>query len=549
MSWLEQNRTRRTNLPQIIAERAAATPEEVMAYLIDGDPVTYGQFQHRVLAWASALRRLGVREGDHVVTLTEARFDAYALWLALAWLGAVEAPLNPAYRGGILAHALRMSDGKLAVVSPAFLNRVRDVVAEAPGLESVLVLDDGPIEPAADPFRVIREGEAFADLGPIDPATLIAPQPHHIACIIFTSGTTGPSKAVLVPWGQMIAAGYLGREDQANDDQFNMSESSIFYAFFPVFHMSGRYGLSIAMARAARVAYRPIFSVDRFWDDVRQYRCTHAQILSPMKAFLLNKPERPDDRDHTLIAILGGPAGPIVQRFMERFGVRVRMGFGMTEIGGPLGTPWMATPPQSCGKPVVGPPGYELRIVDENDNPVKPGESGELIVRTDDPWALNAGYYKMPEETAKAWRNGWFHTGDVLRVDDNGDYYFVDRRKDCIRRRGENISSFEVENYVVEHAQVKEVAAVPYPTDFGEGEDEVKIFVVPRPGAPLSPEALWSFLSMRMPKYMVPRFIEFTDALPRTEATERVQKVKLKALVNGAHTWDAGEYRKAKQPA
>ena len=549
MDWLERNLERRTNLPQIIAERAQATPDEVMAYQIDGPEWTYARFHQRVLDWAAALRRQGVKAGDHVLTFTEAHFDAYALWLGLAWLGAVEVPINPAYRGGILAHAIRMSDAKLAILSPTFLPRVREVFAEAPIIRTVMLLGEEPVEAADDAFHIVREADAFADLPALDPATLVEPQPHHIACIIFTSGTTGPSKAVLVPWGQLIASAYLGRADKDNDDAFNMHAGSVFYGFFPAFHMSGRYALTNAVARAAKLAWRPVFSVEAFWTDVDKYRCTHALLLTPFMSFLMRKPAREDDPDHPLHAVVGGPAGPILDEFMARFGVRVRMGFGMTEIGGPLGTPWMDVARQSCGTVPVGAPGYEIRLVDEFDNPVPDGEPGELIVRTDEPWSLNAGYYKMPEETAKAWRNGWFHTGDMLRRDERGEYHFVDRAKDCIRRLGENISSFEVENYVVQNPMVREVAAVAYPSDYGNGEDEVKIFVVPKPDATPDAQALWTDLAARMPKFMTPRFIEFIEALPRTEATERIQKAKLKSLTNTEKTWDARKQEKAKEPA
>lgn len=535
------NRDRRANTPQLLAERAAQTPDEVFAYLGD-DELTYAALHARVLHWAAVFQAQGVKAGDHVFTFATPDFDGYAIWLGLAWLGAVEVPINPAHRGPVLAHAMRMSDARLALVSAAFLERVRDVYDDAPGFETVLVLgaDDAPLSDESR-FTLLRESDAFAAAGPLDRSSLIEPQPHHIACIIFTSGTTGPAKAVLVPWGQIIAQTYLGRTDMENEDRFNMNEDSVFYAFFPTFHMSGRYALALSLARGARMAFRQIFSVENFWTDVDRYGCTHAQLLAPMMAFLMTKPESPEDRQHSLACVSGGPVGEVMNRFMRRYDVRVRTGFGMTEIGGPIGTAWLSPdePPASCGVAVVGAPGIELRIVDAHDNPVPAGSSGELIVRAADPWTLNAGYYKNAEATAEAWRNGWFHTGDVMLVDERGEYQFVDRAKDCIRRRGENISSFEVESYAAQHPALLEVAAVPHPSDYGHGEDEVKLWATARPGATPDPAEVHAWLAGRMPAYMVPRFIEIAASLPKTEATQRVQKHALRDSGNSDITWDA----------
>ncbi len=539
MPWLEENRRRRINLPQIIAERAEKTPDDVLAMIVDGPIITYGQFHARIMEWAAALHRQGVRAGDHVVTFFDPHFDAYAIWIALAWLGAVDVPFNPAYRGNVLRHGLLMSDAKLAILGPTYVERVAEVYEAGSMFNTALVLGNDPLDAGETKFNIVREGQFFAALEPIDRSKFIEPGLHHIACIIFTSGTTGPAKAVLVPWGQMIHASFLGRPDAENDERYNQNDSSVFYAYMPIFHMSGRYGLAISIFRGSKVAYRPIFSVDSFWNDVRRYGCTHAQVLTPMMAFLLSKPPSADDRNHTLYGVNGGPISPIIQQFIDRFGVRVRSGFGMTECGGPLGTPWMSTAPENCGDVVVGPPEYELLIADENDYPVRPGEVGELLLRTREPWATNAGYYKMPEETARAWRNGWFHTGDAFRMDENGKYHFVDRKKDCIRRRGENISSFEVEGYVSQHPGVRGVAAVAHPSDYGAGEDEVKVFVVRDKSQLGSEQELWAFLKPRMPRYMLPRYIEFVEQFPLTEATNRIQKVKLKAMGDSPATWDA----------
>ena len=209
----------------------------------------------------------------------------------------------------------------------------------------------------------------------------------------------------------------------------------------------------------------------------------------------------------------------------------------MTEIGAVLRTKnythgdW-----RSCGQMREGRPGYVLRVVDDNDEEVATGEVGELIVRCEEPWCMNVGYYGMPEKTAESWRNGWFHTGDGFKVDCDGNFFFVDRLKDAIRRRGENISSFEVEGYVNEHPDVAETAAIGVPSELTE--DEVKVLVVRKPESTLTEQELVEYLIPKMPRFMVPRYVEFVDGLPKTEATSRTQKVKLRENAINEKTWD-----------
>jgi crotonobetaine/carnitine-CoA ligase len=248
-------------------------------------------------------------------------------------------------------------------------------------------------------------------------------------------------------------------------------------------------------------------------------------------------PPSPDDADNDVRSMAMGPVIPEVEEFKQRFGVESHTtAFGMTEAGIPIVAGWNPPNTKTCGRPRPGRPGYEVRVVDENDEPVPVGEVGELIVRCSEPWCMNIGYWKMPEATAAAWRNGWYHTGDAFKVDDDGWMYFVDRIKDAIRRRGENISSFEVEAHVNEHPSVQESAAIGVPSELGE--HDVKIHVVVKPGEDLSPEILIEFLAPRMPRFMVPRYVEIVAELPKTEATFRTQKVKLRERAFTDATWD-----------
>jgi crotonobetaine/carnitine-CoA ligase len=219
--------------------------------------------------------------------------------------------------------------------------------------------------------------------------------------------------------------------------------------------------------------------------------------------------------------------------FEQRFGLKMRTNFGMTEVGWPIVTGDRVDDHRSCGRARAG---YDLRIVDEHDAPVPAGAIGELLIRSDDPWVMNQGYLNRPAETIRAWRNGWFHTGDAFRRDEDGNYFFIDRIRDTIRRRSENISSFDVESFVLAHPDVLECAAIGQPSDFGE--EEIKVFVVAVDGRELSASGLHGWLKEKMPPFMVPRYIEFLDELPKT-VTSKVRKVELRALSNSVRTWDS----------
>ena len=257
-----------------------------------------------------------------------------------------------------------------------------------------------------------------------------------------------------------------------------------------------------------------------------------------MTSFLLAQPRRDGDRDHPVRVAYMGPLSH-TREFTERFGISIWTNFGMTEAPGPLASVLDPENEASCGRP-VDPVNYEVRLVDENDIPVPRGTPGELVLRHRLPWMINLGYKSMPGATATAWRNGWFPTGDQFREDEEGNFYFLGRVKDAIRRRGENISSTEVEAEIAEHPDVKEVAVVAVANpDVAEeaGDEEVKAVIVLEEGSELDPAALVEFLVRRMPRYWLPRFVEFVPELPRTESY-KVKKAMLRATGVTLATWD-----------
>jgi crotonobetaine/carnitine-CoA ligase len=300
----------------------------------------------------------------------------------------------------------------------------------------------------------------------------------------------------------------------------------------PIFHIGGAFIATVALCVGSSIAVVSHFRTEAFWDQVRELEVTSAFLLGAMATFLLKQPPHPRDREHNLRMVFIVPLGQSGRAFRERFGVDVFTLFNMTEICTPLISRANPTKDSICGRPRAG---VEVRLVDENDCRVKDGEVGQLILRTEAPWAMNHGYNNNPQATADAWRNGWFHTGDAFVHDADGDYRFVDRLKDAIRRRGENISSYEIEVELLSHPAVREAAAIPVASEFSE--DEVLVVLAPAIGASIDPEDIIRHLLPRMAHHMVPRFIRIVAELPKTP-TAKVEKHVLRAEGLTADTWD-----------
>jgi crotonobetaine/carnitine-CoA ligase len=511
-------------VPEQIRRLATEHPDRPFVVEAGGRTATYGEFQRESLIWAAAFRGLGAGAGDTAMTMVKPSATAYAAWIGMCWQRVVEAACNTDYRGQTLTYLLTQSRSKVAVIDAEFLPRIVEIAADVPDLEVVIVLGESadPIEGAS--FRVVSSA---ALLDGLEPESDLEPlMPWEIATMIYTSGTTGPSKGVLIAWAQI----QQGSDGLIPLDGFD--ETDVFYSPFPMAHASGRAGICIMTQCGGRVVIRDRFSATHYWEDVTTHGCTTTGLVGAMTAFLWTQPPSPDDAANPLRRAVMMPVVPHYREFEQRFGLKLTTCYAMSEVGPVISTGWNITDPASCGVPREG---FEVRLVDEHDFEVPVGEVGELIVRHTEPWVLCQGYFGMPDKTAEAWRNGWFHTGDAFRIDDQGRFYFVDRIKDAIRRRGENISSFEVEALVNGHASVLESAAIPVPSEWGE--DEVKVCVV-RSDSSLTEEQLVLDLITTMPAFMVPRYVEFTDSLPKTDATQRVKKNLLRVDPLNANTWD-----------
>ncbi len=517
-------------LPSTLTARLSEVPDRPYLLDVEGRSLSYREAVEEALRWADAYRRLGVGPRDHVVTMQLNSLDAVCGWLGLGWLGAVEAPINIDYRGALLEHVLNNTQARVMLLLERYAERLLDVAPRLAHLRSVIVLDSSGELPEL-PFRVVR-GDEF--LAPAKPASdLELPQPWDLGAILYTSGTTGPSKGVMLPWGQIHASAIatFPFEDLGPDD--------VFYSAGPNYHIGAKVFPYLSALVGGRVVIRPYARPKSVVSDHERFGITCSGPSPALMAEWMARPPSPDDAERPLRNLLVPQPVRGLAEFKKRFNARSYGCFNMTELSIPICDETWDTPnPRSCGKLRKGYPGYEARVVGEHDQEVPPGQVGELVVRASEPWTLNAGYLGMPEATAEAWRNGWFHTGDAFTYDENDYFYFVDRIKDAIRRRAENISSFEVEAGVNEHPAVAASAAIAVKrSDVPGADEEVKIVAVLAPGEALTPEALIEFLIPRMPRFMIPRYVEFVDALPRTP-TGKVRKVALRERPLSENTWD-----------
>ena len=517
--------SRTETLAWAIANWAARDPDRPFLWDVGGGSRTYGQFHEAVLRWADAFRGAGVVAGDNVPAMVRTGISAQEHWLGLGWLRAVHTGVNTDFRGDSLAYVLTNSRATRMICAREFVDRVIEIAPRLDPLDLVIVPDATADElPSDGPIRLVAAEDLWDAARPA--TDLPVPERHDLACISYTSGTTGASKGVLVPWGRLWP----------NEAWIEVTGDDVYYCPFPVFHMSGMLPLAWLGFPGGQVVLRESFKTQHFWEDVQKFGCTTTALIPAMMNWLIDEPVRDDELDNSLRFVNGAPVVPRVEQFKQRFGVQMRTVFGNTEIGTPLvAGPDVSADWESTGLSVA--PGYEVRVADEHDDELPAGEMGELLVRTTEPWRMMVGYFGMPEQTAAAWRNGWFHTGDGIVRDEHGTYHFVDRIKDSIRRRGENISSIEVEAFVDEHPAVAETVALAVPSE--HGEDEVKICVVLRDGAALAHRELHEYLAARMPAFMVPRYIEFLDDPERTEAMKRIKKAQLRENPINERTWDA----------
>ena len=538
---------RRCVLPCILEAQAERLRDRPLVVFDGGDTWSYADTWNIARGTAAALQALGVKRGDRVLVWLHDGPVMVRLMLGLVVLGAVYTPVNPACRGAILEHVIGLADAELMVADSTLLGRLKGMTTGA--LRTVVTVGghvhvgDHGGNAGGDGDRAGHDGgHAGGDLGvtifredvlePLAPERFVPPrdpiEPWDVHSIFFTSGTTGPSKAV--------PSTHLHIYQMAMDGLHFLDESDRYASPSAFFHIAGPYVFWGIPPRGASVAMIGTFRTRTFWERIRRTKTTATILIGAMADFLLKAPARRDDSESGLRKVLQQPLTHDPSAFAERFGVEIYTQFDMTEVGPAIVSKSVAGAARPgkgyCGR---AHPGFELRLVDDNDREVPVGEAGVLALRCGVPWVIAPGYFAMPEATAAAWRNGWFHTGDVMRCDAQGSYYYVDRAKDVIRRRGENISSFEVEAAVLSHPGVSAVAA--YAVDVEVGEGEVMVAVETVDGVAVDPSDLCGFLDVRLPPFMVPRYVRFVHPLPRS-VTDKINKAELRGEGVTPDTWD-----------
>jgi crotonobetaine/carnitine-CoA ligase len=524
----------RWNLPWLLREAARTHGERVFLDVPgDGRRWTYAETLASAETIARRLLADGGEPGDRVLIMAPNSGEYVLTWFGAALAGMAEVPINCAYEGSFLEHQVRTTRPRVAVIDAAYAARFTAGHEAYASIERFRVLGAGAeLERALATLRAGGwDAEPWAALtsGGRDAAAVALPEvrSRDLACVLFTSGTTGLSKGVMMPHAHMA---FFADECVTLT---RLTDADTYLCVGPLFHGNAQFlACYPALIAKARFVLREKFSASRWIDHVRDCGATVTNFVGVMMDWAYKQPPRPDDADNDLRCVFAAPtASSILEDFKRRFGIEAFVEvFGLTETAMPILSPYGEERPAGAAG-LLADEFFDVRLVDpETDEEVPVGEVGELVVRAKLPWTMCAGYYGMPDKTLEATRNLWFHTGDGMRRDADGWYYFVDRLKDAIRRRGENISSYEVEQAVLGHPAVGECAAVAAPAGTEAGEDEVAIFVVPVAGARVSAEEVRAWCDQRLPAFARPEHVRVLESLPMTPSG-KVRKVELRELV------------------
>lgn len=475
---------------------------------------------------ALGLASIGVGPGTGVAILMANAPEWLFTYIATQKLGAYAVPVNTALRGEGLRYVINHSGSRVLVIGTDCQDAVWDLEGGMPGVRHVVIDDTRQGKPPAGETRRLRACHSLAELAAGGgPRPRMVTDPDAISAISYTSGTTGPPKGVVTRYDRLDLSGVrlLGGLLEPDD---------ILYTCLPLFHANALWLTTFrALAGGRPMVLARRFSAGRFWDDMRYYSVTTFNALGAMVPILMKQPERPDDAQNPVRTVFSAACPVSVwEAFERRFAVRIVEGYAAVDGGGYVTINFGQSPKGSIGKPAS-----TFRIVDDNGRDVPAGEPGELIFEVDDPRRRQVEYYRDPAAGEARISGGWFHTGDLVRADPDGNLYFVDRKTESLRRRGENISSWEVERELDRHPAVLESAVFGVPSELGE--HEVMAVVVPKEGCEVDAAQLVDFAAQRMAAFMVPRYVEIVNALPKTE-THRVRKAELKQRGIGPATWD-----------
>ena len=506
------------DLATLVRGKARKNGDRV-ALKFSGREISYGELDRESDRVANGLAAAGIRAGDRVAALLLNTPEFPLLWFALAKRRAVLVPLNTALKGEILRYELADSAPAGLVVDRRLWEAYAPLRA---GLAIPREWVAGPGEDSGQPPARARE---FSTLFSNTAAETIAPPlPSDPASILYTSGTTGPPKGAIVPHEKTLTT---SREIGLRS---RLAADSVLFTALPLFHCNAQEMTTLtALLNDLTAAYDERFHATTYWETAAAMGATHVSLLISMINVLFKQPDKPTDRTHRVrTALTAGATKEVWPEFERRFGLTIVELYGMTECG----CTTLMNPPGAIRVGSVGTPlGFvEADVVDDDDRPVAAGVRGELVVRPRAPFTMFSGYLGKPEKTVEAWRNLWFHTGDYVTKDPDGYYYFVDRKKDVIRRRGENLAPYDVESVLNRHPSIFESVVIGVPSPLGE--EDVKAFVQLKPNSPATPQELFEFCAEHLPFFMVPRFIEFIDEIPKT-ANQKSQRFVLRERRGG----------------
>lgn len=520
-------------------EHAVANwPDDVFLQTLGEGRLTFADVDRESDRIAAGLAALGVAQGDRVCTMVDTHADAVILWLGILKTGAVAAPINTSYLGEFLRHQVADCGAKVMVAEDGYIARLADLAEGLPDIETIIVRGKGATP--ATPWRSM----AYADL-PGDAAA--RPQvdvgPADLSMLIYTSGTTGPSK------GCMISHGYACQHANTMVRAHCMERGDIVWMPLPLFHMTGMCGLVLNAIRVgATIDIIPKFSVSSFWDQVEQANANFALMMGSMLALVARAPAtEAEKRCHgKLEKVVGAPlTAEVKQVWIERFGVKRigAPGYGQTEAS--IVVCHRVGDPQKDGTTGRRFEDYDVRILDENGEECPPNVAGEICIRPLVRHGIFDGYWNRPEETVRVWNDLWLHTGDIGKFDEDGDLIFVDRKKDYLRKGGENISSMEMDAAFMRRPEIADVCVHAIPSELSE--DEVKVTYVLAEGAELDDRTLCEWAIANIPHFAVPRYYERVDDLPRTP-NGKVRKIELREAGITGRTWDRQQSDLARKP-
>jgi crotonobetaine/carnitine-CoA ligase len=530
-AWLGGDEAR--TVTDLLRQRLESDPDG--EYLdVCGTRLSAGEVAKTAFALASALGGLDVGPGDRVATLVENSPEAVLAWWGIVSAGGVAVPVNTAYKGEYLRHQLADSGSTVLIVEASLVDRAEPVIGQVPSLRHVVVID-GEAAVAGG-----RTGHRWADLVAADAVEpTVARRPADLATFVYTGGTTGPSK------GCMLSHCYHEALSRQIGVCWGRTAEDVVWTPLPMFHFNAIVTAVLGpLVYGGRAAIDRRFSVSSFWPEMNRVGATITSTLGTMAYLLAHDVDRSEmprsgaAEANTSLRLIGAAPLPVeVDRIIaERFGVATFSGaYGVTEASliswQPPGT---ANKPNAAG--VVNDQYFDVRIFDDDDHELPPGNEGEIVVRPKRPHTMFEGYWGRPEATVETSRNWWYHTGDVGRIDDEGYLFFVDRKADYLRRRGENISSFEVERILMGHGALADVAVHAVPSELTE--DDLKLTAALAEGASVSEADLFRWCIDQLPYFALPRYIEFRSELPRSPVG-RVLKRTLRDEGVPPGTWDA----------